>query len=173
MRLLGLDLSARETDATGVATYDGGRIRTFTVYKDKDIMELINRNKPEIVAIGAPLVVVNKPFRAAETELQHLGFQLTPLNTGGMHQLAKRAASIKYAIEATTKVIECYPSLTRQVLKISKAKELKNVGFGNIIKNEHEEDAIFDAITALFYAEGNYDQFGDEEEGYIILPKAI
>jgi predicted nuclease with RNAse H fold len=41
----------------------------------------------------------------------------------------------------------------------------------NILKNQQEKDAIFAALTALFYKEGNYSQFGDLEEGLIILPK--
>ena len=171
MRLIGIDLAAHQTNATGVATYEDGKIRTYTVYKDGDIVEIINRFKPEVVAIDAPLVVVQKPFRSAEKEMQQLGYKLLPLNTPAMTDLAKRAYSLKYAIENITTVIECHPNSTKKALKVNDIKALKNVRFLNIVKNEHEADAIFAVITALFYKEGSYDMFGDEEEGYIMLPK--
>lgn len=171
MRVLGIDLSANETNASAIATYEDGKIRTFTMYKDKDLMDIISKFKPEVIAIDAPLHTVEKPFRAAEKEIQHLGYHLLPLNMPGMRALAKRASSIRYALEGTTKVIECHPASTRKVLGIEDPRKLKNVRFLNIIKNKHEEDAIFAALTAVFYSEGNYGQFGDEEEGYIILPK--
>lgn len=171
MRLIGITLAPFETSATGVATYEDGKIRTFSFYKDPDIMEVLNRFKPEVVAIDAPLYIVRKEFRAAEKEMQQMGYLMQPLNTHEMAERAKRASSIKYAIEGITKVIECRPGAVKKALKINSVKELKNVRFLNIIKNEHEADAVFAVITALFYKEGNYEQFGDEEEGYIILPK--
>ena len=168
---MGIDLAAYATNATGIATLEDGKIRTYTVYKDENITELIRSFKPEVTAIDAPLVVVRKPFRYAEREMQEFGYLLLPLNTKPMLDLAKRAASLKYAVDNITKVIECHPSSTKKALKVNSVKELKNVKFLNIVKNEHEEDAIFAAITALFYKEGSYEQFGDEEEGFIVLPK--
>jgi len=171
MKMVGISLAARPTNATGIATYEDGKINTYSVYKDENITEIVQRFKPAVVAIDAPLVVVEKPFRSAEREMQQFGYSLLPLNTPVMIELAKRASSLKYEIEGLTKVIECHPASTKKVLGINNVKELKNVRFLNIIKNDHEADAIFAAITALFYEEGSYEMFGDEEEGFIILPK--
>jgi predicted nuclease with RNAse H fold len=171
MRLVGINLAPYENNATGIATYEDGKIRTFSVYKNVDVMEIINRFKPEVVSIDAPLHVVDKQFRAAEKEMQQMGYMMQPLNTHEMIERAKRASSIRYAIEGVTTVIECHPDSAKKTLKINSVKELKNVRFLNIVKNEHEERAILAIITALFYKEGNYDRFGDEDEGYITLPK--
>jgi predicted nuclease with RNAse H fold len=171
MRLIGIDLAARTTNVSGIATYEDGRIRTYSVYSDENILEIIKNFKPDVVAIDAPLVVVDKPFRSAEKEMQQLGYKLLPLNMPDMLDLAKRASSIKYAVENITKLIECHSSSTKKALNVNNTKELKNVKFLNIVKNEHESDAIFAVVTALFFKENNYDSFGDDEEGYIIIPK--
>jgi len=171
MRLIGIDLAARTTNVSSIATYEDGRIRTYSVYSDENILEIIKNFKPDVLAIDAPLVVVEKPFRSAEREMQQFGYKLMPLNTPDMQDLAKRASSIGYAIENLTKVIECHPNSTKKALNVNNVKELKNVKFLNIIKNEHESDAIFAVVTALFFKEDNYNSFGDDEEGYIIVPK--
>jgi len=171
MKIIGIDLAADEKNATGIAEYEDGKIRTFTVYKDKDILEVVEEFKPNLVVVDAPLMIVEKPFRSAEKEMQSLGYSLLPLNTEGMKELAARGVRLKNQIEKVCDVIECHPSSTKKALGVSTIHELKNVKFMNIVKNEHEIDAIFAAVTGVFYLDGLYQQFGDPEEGFIILPK--
>lgn len=168
---MGLNLAPRGNAVTGIATIEDNKIRTFSVYKDNEILEIINRFKPEVIAIDCPLAVIEKEFRSAEKEMQQLGYLPKKLNSPELIEKEKRASSIKYTVENIAKVIECDIDITKKVLGVNNVKELKNVRFLNIVKNEHESNAVFAAVTALFYKEGAFEQFGDEEDGYIIVPK--
>ena len=166
MRVIGVNLSASSEEGTGVAEYEDGKIRTFTVYKDKEIVEVVDRFKPEIVAINAPLF--NKDSkRSAEKELEAIGYTIDVSRSDS----ANRGAHIKYKLEGKSKLIECDSELTKKSLAISDYSQLNNVRPMNIVKNEREKNAIISAATAVFFKEDLYEQFGDDEEGYVILPK--
>ncbi|HDQ59716.1 MAG TPA: DUF429 domain-containing protein [Candidatus Woesearchaeota archaeon] len=170
MRVVGINLAPNESEGTGIAEYDDGKVRTFTVYKNTDILEVVEKFKPEVVSIDAPLVVVDREYRSAEKELQAMGYDTIQVNRPHIRQLASRGSHLKYSLDSKTKIIECYVSLTKKSLNIFDCSQLSNVRVMNIIKNNHEKDAVFAAVTGVFYKEGLCKEFGDEQEGYIILP---
>jgi hypothetical protein len=170
MRLLGIELSATEDHVSGIAQLEEDKIRTFSVYKDPDILEIVERFKPDCISINAPLHLTNKPYRNAEKEMVAMGFSPDPQNMGDMNAKTKRAINLKSQIDKI-EIIECHTPSAKQILKVNDPKQLNQVRIMNILKNQQEKDAVFAALTALFYKEGNYSQFGDLEEGLIILPK--
>ena len=114
---------------------------------------------------------MDKSFRSAEIEMRTQGFSVEPVNTEKMRKLAVKGIHIKRNVEKFSQVIESSASLVRQALKINSHTELNNVRFMNLVKNEHEKEAILAAITGVFYLDGLYHQFGDEKEGFVIVPK--
>lgn len=171
MRVIGVDLAADEKNPTGIAELEEDKVKTFTIMKDSEIIDFIKRFKPNVVVIDAPLTTSEKPFRPAEREMQQLGFKLLPLNIPSMKKLSERGRHLKYIIKRFCEVIETHPNSAKKILGIKDAKELKKVRIMNIIKNEHEKDAIICAVVGVFYLENQYQEFGDEESGKIILPR--
>jgi predicted nuclease with RNAse H fold len=174
MRAVGISISATEGHASGVATIEDNKIRTFTVYKNPEIFEIITRFNPDVVSINAPLVLSKNSYRAAEKELVAMGYNPEPQNMGDNKQKTKRAIEIRTFCLHEAKireVIECHVPSAKKALNVSEPKQLTNIRVMNLIKNEFEKDAIFAAITAMFYKEESYEEFGDDEEGKIILPK--
>jgi predicted nuclease with RNAse H fold len=173
MIVCGIDLASSERNASGVCVMEDSKIKTFLVYRDEQIVEIVERAKPSIVAIDSPLNFSEKPFRECEEELQRLGYKLLPLNLPQMKELTKRAIGLKYKLEKFTEVIECHPTTTRKILGMKNVREVEaklGMKLMNLIKSEHEVDAIFAALTAFYYLKGEYKEWGNKEEGVIITP---
>jgi len=171
MKVLGINLSATDSHATGIAIIDDNKIRTFTVYKNPEILEIIERFDPKVVCIDAPLHLSANPYRAAEKEILAMGYNPEPQNMGDNKLKIKRAIEIKSSTLHECEFIECHIDSVKKVLNVSEPKQLTNVRTMNILKNQYEKDAVFAAVTAMFYTEGSYEEFGDDDEGKIILPK--
>lgn len=171
MKIVGITLSATDGHVSGVAQLDEGKIKTFSVYKDKDIVEIIDVFKPEIVVFDTPLHLSKEPYRCAEKEMIAFGFNPDPQNMGDIKQKVKRAINLKTQMDDHITFLETDLNSIKQSLKISDPKELQNVRVMNLIKNQFEKDSVFSAVSGLFYSENLYHQFGDDESGYLIVPK--
>jgi predicted nuclease with RNAse H fold len=171
MKIIGINLSATEDHVTGAAQLEDNKIRTFSVYKDPDILEIINSFKPKIVVFDTPLHLSKEPYRCAEKEMIAFGYNPDPQNMGDMKLRIKRAINLKTSIEDHLTFLETHLPSVKQSLKVQDAKQLQNVRIMNLMKNQFEKDAVFAAVTGLFYSENMYDQFGDEESGYVTIPK--
>lgn len=170
MKALGINLGSSERSATGVSQLEDDKIRTFSVYKDRDILEIVSSFKPEIVVFDSPLHLSKEPYRSAEKEMKNFGYDPDPQNMGDLKQKIKRAISLKTKM-GNAKFLETHLPSVKQSLKIEEPSQLHNVRVMNLMKNQFEKDSVFAAVTGLFYKENLYNQFGDEEEGYVIIPK--
>jgi len=78
-------------------------------------------------------------------------------------------------------VIEVHPASTRKALSmpIKDWKEIQRIFVEMGIKVSdkpltfHQIDAITAALTALFHIKGEEEKIGENEEGYIIVPKKM
>ncbi|MFP4001115.1 MAG: DUF429 domain-containing protein [Thermoplasmata archaeon] len=155
---VGLDLSGREENGTGVCILDS-TLEFYTVFEDTEIIELALNS--EIVAVDAPLTDTDKAFRPAEREMMEDFGPMLPLNTPGMKLLSKRGRRIKEELAEECEVIETYPRAVEKILDTKKTREH--------FENEDEFDAYLCALTAKKYSEGEYRRYGEEPES-IILP---
>jgi predicted nuclease with RNAse H fold len=171
MRILGINLNANEELSSGVAQLEDGKIRTFSVYNDKDIYEIIERFSPDLLVINAPLHMSENPYRSAEKEMVVMGYNPDPQNMGNRKELTRRAVSLRVEYQQNFEIIECHVESTKKALGIDDVSKLKGVRMLNIVKNIGEKDAIFAAVTGFFYKSGQFTEFGDDEEGKIIIPK--
>jgi predicted nuclease with RNAse H fold len=171
MRIVGINLAATEDHVTGVAELEDNKIRTFSVYKDPDIIEIIDRFKPKIVVFDVPLVLSKEPYRCAEKEMVAFGYSPDPQNFEDLKTKIKRAINLKTSIADHVTFLETHLPSVKQSLKVQDAKQLQNVRIMNLMKNQFEKDAVFAAVVGLFYSENLYDQFGDEESSYVTIPK--
>jgi predicted nuclease with RNAse H fold len=182
--VIGIDLAASSRKPTGWALLKGNAVKTSLVYKDSEILENIVRNHPALIAIDAPLSLPEKGefFRKADREMISKGYRVFPLNFPAMKKLALRAIRLNRLIEEKRyKTIEVHPTSTRKALQMPlkdwKAiqETLKTLGLKGEVETHplatHEIDAVTAALTAVLHLEGQTERVGDEEKGYIAVPK--
>jgi|GEM_PF-3149796 len=175
MRVLGIHLASNPRDSSALAELEQNKIRTFTVRRDDEIIATFVRFSPDLVVFDSPLKPVEYEYRSAEKEMQSMNFTFHPMNNPEIQMLSKRGEKLKYLIEnqleVRSKVIETNIEVVKALLKINSVKDLQNVKFMNIVKNEFEQKAVISAIVGIFYLENNYTQYGDDIDGYVIVPK--
>lgn len=195
MKVVGIDLAGSKKRKSGVCVLDKNkRAKCLLVFEDKEILDLVEREKPDLIAIDAPLSLPQKRkslkrkskihFRKCDKELWKLKIKFFPITLGPMRKLTERGMKLKRILEEKKfKVIEVYPGATQDILKIPRKKEgleklkrgLEKLGIKMPKKklNGDELDAITCAFTGWLYLKKNYLALGDKKEGEIILPKPI
>jgi len=193
VKVVGLDLSGSEFRPTGFCIMDDNfNAITKVLFKDEEIIEETIRNKPDLIAIDAPLSLPKGRFsleersnihlRECDRELLRLKIKFFPLTLGPMRKLTERGIMLKnFFISKGLRVIEAYPGGAQDMLKLPRKskgineliKGLKSLNIRGIRENiTHDElDAITCAYVGIKYLQGEYLAIGDPEEGLIILPK--
>lgn len=192
MKIIGIDLAGSERGKTGICLLDEKlNAKCFILFKDKEILDLIEKERPNLIAIDAPLSLpkgrknLRKSkihFRECDRKLWEFGIKFFPITLGPMRKLTKRGIKLKKILEKKKfKVIEVYPGATQDILKIPRKQKglgglregLKKMRIKNLRKNlsGDELDAVTCAYTGLLYLKKKFIALGDKKEGQIILPK--
>jgi len=183
--IIGIDLAGKEKNPTGLAILKDRRVETRLIYTDEEILEAVNAAKPSIVAIDAPLKPPKKGIlRKGDLELIKKGYRVFPPGLPAMKTLTLRAIGLNKLIKKSgIKTVEVHPTSTRKVLSMPTKnwKEIqeifKKLGLGGTLEERtltrHELDAITAALTAYLHLQGLTESVGDNEEGWIIVPKKI
>jgi len=135
-------------------------IEAKVVKTEKEISDFVQKYRPKIIAIDAPLSLpVEGAYRQAEKLLRVLGVQTFPLKgVKAMELLVKRAMRLAKTLhESSFTIIETFPSPLRGHFKTT-------------TKNPHIRDAIICAHVANLHLKGKTIAYGDRKEGQIILP---
>jgi len=181
--IIGIDLAGKPENPTGWALWKNKAVKTSLIYTDNEILEGIARNKPAIIAIDAPLCLPKRGnLRRADKEMIRKGYRVFPPSLPAMRKLTLRGMKINKSIaEKGYKTIEVHPTSTRKALNMPSKdwgkiqKILKSIGLEAELKvrtmTPHEIDAITSALTAYLHTQNQTEAIGDEEEGYIIIPK--
>jgi len=193
MIVIGIDLAGSEKRNTGICILNENlEAKCFIVHKDKEILELIEKFKPNLIAIDAPLSLPKGRksldrkekihFRECDKKLFEFGIKFFPITLGPMRMLTKRGIKLRKILEKKGyRVIEVYPGATQDILKIPRKsvntkrlrEGLKKLG----IKIEgrkltHDElDAITAAYTGYLHLKERSLVLGDQKEGFIVIPK--
>jgi hypothetical protein len=181
--IIGIDLAGKPENPTGWAVWKGKTVKASIVYTDNDVLDGISNKKPFIIAIDAPLTFPKKGIlRKADEEMIKRGYRVFPPTLSAMRVLTERAIKInKLITEKGYKTVEVHPTSTRKALNMP-AKDwrkiqtiLKDIGLKGDIRTRdltpHEIDAVTSALTAYLHIQNQTEAIGDEEEGYIIVPK--
>jgi len=181
--IIGIDLAGKPENPTGWALWKNKAVKTSLIYTDNEILEGIARSKPAIIAIDAPLCLPKRGnLRRADKEMIRKGYRVFPPSLPAMMKLTLRGMKINKSIaEKGYKTIEVHPTSTRKALNMPSKdwgkiqKILKSIGLEAELKvrtmTPHEIDAITSALTAYLHTQNQTEAIGDEEEGYIIIPK--
>ncbi len=157
--VVGIDLAGNPKNPSGFCVLRPTGARTKKLFTDEEILREIEKEKPQIVAIDAPLWLPPEgvAWRLGELLLMKRGFRPLSLLLPSMRLLALRAKGLAEKIRGMgIEVIEVFASATEKVLGVQKEKR----------KSKDEYDALLCALTAKYYMEGKY-----EDLGGIILPK--
>ncbi len=181
--IIGIDLAGKPENPTGWALWENKKVKTNLVYTDRKVLEGITRKKPEIVAIDAPFNLPKSGMlRKADKEMIRKGYRVFPPSLPAMKKLTVRAIKLnKLVTKSGHKTIEVHPTSTRKALNMP-SKDwgkiqaiLERIGLKGDLKARslasHEIDAVTAALTAHLHMQNKTEALGDEEEGYIIVPK--
>ena len=181
--IIGIDLAGKLENPTGWASWKNKKVKTTLLYMDNQILEAITQNKPEIIAIDAPFSLPKTGvLRKADSEMIKNGYHVFPPRLSAMSTLTMRAMKLNRLIaEKGFKTIEVHPTSTCKALNIlpkdwGKIQTvLTQIGLEGDLKvrtlTPHEIDAVIAALTAYLHMRNQTEALGDEEEGYIIIPK--
>ncbi len=159
MRAIGIDLAAKQTNPTGFCIITEERTETKVYYYDKDILEEVEKVKPDIIAIDAPLSFPSRGFfRHSDVLLQKMGYRPLSPNFENMKQLVIRARKLTKKLEGRCRVIEAFPQAAGKILGLEKGRW----------ESKDKFDAYLCVLTARHYLEGRYEAVGRQK---IILPK--
>jgi predicted nuclease with RNAse H fold len=181
--LIGIDLAAKSENPTGWALLQDRLVRTCLLHKDQEILELIDHNKPALIAIDAPFDFAKEgAFRIAEKKIKREGYRVFSPALPTMTKLTKRAMRLnKLIAEKRYKTIEVHPTSSRKALGMP-LKDwdqiqaiLTRMGLKGDIEmhalTRHEIDAVTAALTAHLLMHDEAAPIGDKEEGCIVLPR--
>ena len=181
--IIGIDLAGKPENPTGWATWENKKVKTTLLYMDNQILEAITQNKPEIIAVDAPFSLPKSGIlRKADREMIKNGYRVFPPRLPAMSTLAMRAMKLNRLIaEKGFKTIEVHPTSTCKALSIPPKDwgkiqtVLTQIGLEGDLKvrtlTPHEIDAVIAVLTAYLCMRNQTEALGDEEEGYIIIPK--
>lgn len=182
-----MDLSGKEENPTGLCIFDEHNLDFLTEFTDDDILDLINKLRPSLIVIDAPLSLpkgrccleknckcaIGGHFRQAERDIRKFGSVL-PLTFYGMKMLTLRGIKLANELKKNYKVLESHPHTTQKILEfkdpVSCLKE-----FFSISPNatEHELDAGILALTGWLYEKNCCIKLGDLDEGIILIPNSV
>jgi len=177
MKIVGIDLAGFEKNDTGFCVFEDKKVRVKIVKTDQEILQEIEKERPDLICIDGPLTLPLQNQRKADLELKHYG-ALPPL-MGGMRYLTMRGNRLREKLSAY-KVIEVLNVATAKILGFwdpdptKRQQALLKMDIKGDIENramtKDEVDSIVAAITGYLYLEGKAKEIGDEE-GVIVVPK--
>lgn len=149
MRVVGIDLAGKPENPTGFCSLTDSGTETKVLYTDTDIINEIDKIKPDCIAIDAPFWLPRTGiWRSSDEKLLRRGFQPISPVFPTMRLLVIRASHlVKVLRERGYKIIEVFSSASEKVLGLSKEPR----------KNQDEYDALLCALTAKAYLEGKYE----------------
>ena len=105
----GIDLAGVPSRPTGVCTLRGFKAKTFLLYSDEEILNHIEENYPDCVAIDAPLSLPpgrnsiqdsnGFHFRLCDEELKRRKIPFFPITLGSMRKLTERGIRLRRCLE--------------------------------------------------------------------------
>ena len=187
----GIDLAGVPHRPTGWCTLKGLKARTGLLYSDEEILSRVREDKPDLVAIDAPLTLppgrksikerTDSHFRACDEELRRRKIPFFPITLGPMRSLTERGIRLRKTLEKEGfRIVEIYPGGAQDVWRIPRARNdlfelrrgLARLGIRGLKteSTDHELDAVTGALVGLFFLQEKAEVYGDFKSGAIIMP---
>jgi predicted nuclease with RNAse H fold len=188
----GVDLAGVSHRPTGICFLREWDAETALVYSDDDILSAIDREKPNLVTIDAPLSLPpgrksihqknEHHFRPCDLELRRRKIPFFPITLGPMRGLTERGIALKNVIgKKGFQVVEIYPGGAQDIWGIPRVRHdmqglregLDRLGIRGLREDcsDHELDAATGALVGRLYLQGKAEIYGDFSSGAIIMPR--
>jgi len=187
----GIDLAGVAHRPSGWCLLEGLKARTYLLYSDEEILNSIRKEKPELVAIDAPLTLppgrksINEKsgfhLRPCDEELKRKKIPFFPVTLGPMRNLTERGIKLRGVLEGEGfRVIEVYPGGAQDIWQIPRVKHnlsglrrgLRRLGISGLRRDStgHELDAATAALVGLLFLQEKAEVYGDFARGAIVMP---
>ena len=187
----GIDLAGVSHRPSGCCLLDGLKADTRLLYTDEEIMDWLRKEKPELIAIDAPLTLPpgrksidernESHYRPCDMELRRRKIPFFPITLGPMRVLTKRGIKLREVLErAGFRVVEIYPGGAQDIWGIPRARHnlsglrdgLCKRGISGLKKQctDHELDAASGALVGHLFLQEKAEVYGDFKSGAIIMP---
>jgi uncharacterized protein len=192
--VVGVDLAGSPRRNTGLCLLKGMTVASFaTLHADEEILAFIDRARPDLVAIDAPLSLppgrrsiedrAGEHFRPCDRELLKRRIRFFPITLGPMRSLTTRGIRLKETlVQKGYEVIEIYPGAAQDLWKIPRKqggllklrRGLEKLGLKKLARdmNGDELDAVTGALVGRLYLQGKAEVLGTLGEGAIVIPKS-
>jgi predicted nuclease with RNAse H fold len=190
--VLGVDLAGVAHRPTGMCVLKGMNASTFISHSDDEILECVEREKPDLIAVDAPLHLPpgrksiedrnGAHFRVCDIELRQRKIPFFPITLGPMRMLTVRGMALKQKLgKRGFRVVEMYPGGAQDVWGIPRARRdkdglragLQRLGMKGLEKDlsDHELDAATGALVGLHFLQDKAEVLGNFRDGAILMPK--
>lgn len=197
IKIIGIDLSAKTENDTGIAIIHHNKLFFKTVFSDEEILAEIIKEDPEVVAIDAPLSLpegrcclekeckcsTKGHFRESDKKMRKYG-RVLPLTFQGMKLLTFRGIQLKTSIKmlrgknSKLKIIETHPRTSAKIMGLVEDKKttVNSLNTFFVLNKKadeltgHELDSALAALTGAYYIFKKFKELGDPSEGTIIIP---
>lgn len=190
---MGIDLAGVPHRPSGICLLRGFQAATLLLKTDDEIQEYIEKAKPLLVAIDAPLTLPPgrrsiedrnaSHYRPCDLELRKRKIPFFPITLGPMRGLTERGIRLKDRLEISGRtVIEIYPGGAQDIWGIPRGhRDLKGLRLGlrrmglKGLKSgacDHELDAATGALVGLLFLQKKVEVYGDFLSGAILMPYA-
>jgi predicted nuclease with RNAse H fold len=191
--VVGVDLAGVPHRPTGICLLRNRDALTKLVYADDEILGFIDREKPDLVTIDAPLSLPpgrksihqrnGQHFRPCDLELRRRKIRFFPITLGPMRVLTERGMALRHTMERKgVQVVEIYPGGAQDVWGLPRAKHdmqglragISRMGIGGLCEDcsDHELDAATAALVGRLYLQGEAEVYGDFCRGAIVMPRS-
>jgi predicted nuclease with RNAse H fold len=171
-----------------------GMAETMLAHADEDILGIVDRRKPDLVTVDAPLTLPpgrkfihqrnDQHFRPCDLELRRRKIPFFPITLGPMRVLTERGMALKNTLEKRGyRVVEIYPGGAQDIWGIPRVKHdtqglrqgLRRLGIEGLTEecSGHELDAATAALVGQLYLSGKAEIYGDFSSGAIIMPMPV
>ena len=193
--VVGIDLAGSPLRNTGICALRGMTVTSIdTLHTDQEIFDYIERIRPGLIAVDAPLSLPPgrksleernaEHFRPSDRELMKRGIRFFPITLGPMRMLTARGIGLKRKlVRRGYAVIEIYPGAAQDIFGIGRKQHgllkllrgLKRQGLKGLKRemNGDELDAATGALVGRMYLKEKAEVLGDVKTGAIVVPKQM
>lgn len=191
-KVVGIDLAGSPRRSTGICTLKKNNVISCTiVHTDQEILDYIEKEKPSLIAVDAPLHLPpgrrsiedknGEHFRPCDRELLKRGIRFFPITLGPMRLLTARGIQLKRILaKRGHRVVEVYPGAAQDIWRIGRKQDglpnlrkgLRKLGVKGMGKSTggDELDAITAALVGQLFLLGKAEVLGNFRRGAIIIP---
>jgi len=163
--VMGIDLAGSPKRRTGYAILrESYVLETGIVYTDKEIIDLVKKYMPRVVAIDSPLSMPIKGYRKVDIMMKRRGYRVLPPTWPSMKMLVYRAMKLVKEIRSIDReaiVIETHPlsafkssNCSSLYELLTKASITDNID-ADTLSND-ERDGLIAALVAYYYSLGKH-----------------